>query len=121
VPLFAQAQAACKQAGNKDLFIKAMYQGARSMNIAGQKDEALKLYAALEKEGPEHSYADDARLRAAEIHRDQERLTEAAAMLAEVPDRYPQGDQLGEALWRLALQAIREQKWPTPTAGWTRT
>ena len=31
-------------------------------------------------------------------------------MLAEVPDRYPQGDQLGEALWRLALQAIREQK-----------
>jgi soluble lytic murein transglycosylase len=111
VPLFAQAQAACKQAGNKDLFIKAMYQGARSMNMAGQKDEALKLYAALEKEGPEHSYADDARLRAAEIHRDQERLTEAAAMLAEVPERYPQGDQLSEALWRLALQAIREQKW----------
>ena len=26
------------------------------------KDEALKLYAALEQEGPEHSFADDARL-----------------------------------------------------------
>jgi soluble lytic murein transglycosylase len=112
VPLFAQAQAACKQAGDKDLFIKSLYQGARSLNMAGKKDEALKLYAALEQEGPEHSYADDARLRAAEIHRDEERLTEAAAMLAEVPQRYPNGDQLGEALWRLALQAIREQKWP---------
>ena len=62
-----------------------------ALNMAGQKDEALKLYAALEKEGPEHSYADDARLRAAEVLPRPGRLAEAAAMLAELPDRYPAG------------------------------
>ena len=111
VPLFAQAQAACKQAGNKDLYAKSIYQGARSLNMIGQRDKALELYTLLEKEAADHSYADDGRLRAAEIHRDEERVAEATALLSEVPERYPQGDQLSEALWRLALQAIRDKKW----------
>jgi soluble lytic murein transglycosylase len=110
-PLFALAHTACKQAGNGDLTVKSLYQGGRCYHNLGDDEKAVALYAAVEKEGPQHSYADDARLRAAEVLTSAEQLDKAAALLASLPESYPQGDQLGEALWRLALAAIREQRW----------
>lgn len=110
-PLFAQAHTACKQAGNGDLTVKALYQGGRCHHNIGNDDKAVELYGAVEKEGPQHSYADDARLRAAEVMTGAEQLDKAAALLASLPESYPQGDMVGEALWRLALASIRERKW----------
>ncbi len=110
-PAFLQAEAACKEAGNKDLLTKARYQGARCLATAGEREAALARYEAIQKDAPDHSYADDARLRAAELYTESEELDKAAALLADLPDRFPGGDMVGEALWRLALAAIRQGRW----------
>ncbi|HEY0711373.1 MAG TPA: transglycosylase SLT domain-containing protein [Polyangia bacterium] len=114
-PLFIAAEAACREAGNTDLIVKSLYQGARCLSNAGDKAAALVKYAAVEKEAPAHSYADDARLRAAEIHTDAEEPDKAKALLSTLADSYPKGDQATEALWRLALAAIQAKNWDEAT------
>jgi peptidoglycan lytic transglycosylase len=104
-PLFDEAEAACARAGNRDLHAKALYQGARSYAAAGNRDAALARYARIEAEHADHSYADDARLRMAELASDAGDEDGAAKILAEVPARYPSGDLVNEALWRLAFGA----------------
>jgi soluble lytic murein transglycosylase len=71
----------------------------------------MALYMRVEKDFPQHSYADDARLRAAEVATDMGDDTQAVNLLKEIPDRYPQGDLVGEALWRLAFHAWRAGQW----------
>ena len=110
-PFFTRAEAACREAGDGDLTTKALYQGGRCLLAAGDREGALAKFALIEKEAPRHSYADDARLRAAEIHTDDEQAEDAAKLLSTLPDLYPQGDQAGEAMWRLALAAIQEKNW----------
>jgi soluble lytic murein transglycosylase len=106
-PLFDEAETACARAGNRDLRAKALYQGARSYASMGNRDAALVRYGRLEAEHADHSYADDARVREAEIYSDGGDESAAAKTLAEVPARYPKGDLLDEALWRLAFAAWR--------------
>ncbi|HEY0710373.1 MAG TPA: transglycosylase SLT domain-containing protein [Polyangia bacterium] len=114
-PLFINAESACREARNTDLTVKSLYQGARCLSNAGDKATALVKYAAVEKEAPGHSYADDARLRAAEIHTDAEEPDKAKALLSTLADTYPKGDQATEALWRLALAAIQAKNWDEAT------
>ena len=109
-PLFDEADGACARAGNRDLHAKALYQGARCYASMGQRDQAMSRYARIEAEHADHSYADDARLREAELATDAGDDAAAAAILAEVPKRYPKGDLLNEALWRLAFMAWRAGK-----------
>ena len=118
-PLFDLAVLACEKAGNDDLTTKALYQGARCWGAKGDKkiksDEdraALQKAAALHervwREHPQHSYADDARLRQGEIFvllENDAKVTEAWAGL---PDAFATGDQRNEALWRLAFRAWRK-------------
>jgi soluble lytic murein transglycosylase len=106
-PLFRDAEAPCRKAGDSDLLVKSLYQGARCLSNAGDKTTALALYEKIEKEYPQHSYADDARLRAAEVATDLGNDTLTESLLKEIPDRYPQGDLVGESLWRLAFRAWR--------------
>lgn|GEM_PF-734994 len=106
-PLFDGADGICAKAGNRDLHAKALYQGARSYASAGNRDAAMARYARIEAEHADHSYADDARIRMAELATDAGDEAGAAKILAEVPTRYPQGDLLNEALWRLAFAAWR--------------
>jgi soluble lytic murein transglycosylase len=106
-PLFDEADGACARAGNRDLHAKALYQGARSYASMGNRDAALARYARVEAEHADHTYADDARLRMAELATDAGDEAGAAKILAEVPTRYPAGDLLNEALWRLAFAAWR--------------
>jgi soluble lytic murein transglycosylase len=106
-PLFDEAEAACARAGNKDLHAKALYQGARCFASAGNRDAAMAHYARVEAEHADHSYADDARVRAAELATDAGDEATAAKLLAEVPTRYPKADMLNEALWRLAFSSWR--------------
>jgi soluble lytic murein transglycosylase len=104
-PFFVEAEAACRTAGDRDLLVRSLYQGARCTASGGDRAGATAMYAKLEAEFPEHSYADDARLRAAELATDAGDEPAAAALLSELPDRYPAGDQAPEALWRLAFKA----------------
>ena len=106
-PLFDEAEAACARATNRDLRAKALYQGARCYAAAGNRELALAHYARVEAEHADHSYADDARIRSAELATDAGDEAGAAKLLAEVPTRYPKADLLNEALWRLAFSAWR--------------
>jgi soluble lytic murein transglycosylase len=110
-PLFDEAEAACQRSGNRDLHAKALYQGARCQATMGARDQALARYARVEAEHPDHSYADDARVREAELASDAGDEDEAAKILAEVPKRYPGGDLLNEALWRLAFASWRAARY----------
>jgi soluble lytic murein transglycosylase len=102
-PLFDQAIADCRTAGERDLLARSLYQGARSYASAGDKEKAIALYAQIEKDHPNHRLTDDARLRAAEILTDTGKDAEAEKLLGDLADRYPKGDMAPEALWRLAL------------------
>ncbi len=109
-PLFDDADAACFRAGNRDLHAKALYQGARCYATMGDRAGAQKRYTRVEAEHADHSYADDARIREAELATDAGDDAAAVAILAEVPKRYPKGDLLNEALWRLAFTSWRAGK-----------
>lgn len=102
-PLFDTAAADCREAGDSDLLVRSLYQGARSYAATGNRDRAVALYAEIERDHPEHRLTDDARLRAAEVLADAGKDSEAEAMLSDLADRYPKGDMAPEALWRLAL------------------
>jgi soluble lytic murein transglycosylase len=111
VPLFAEAEKSCRTASDSDLLVKSQYQGARCLNNAGDKARAAALYQNIETEHPEHSYADDARLRRAEIATDLGDDKLAESLLAEIPTLFPKGDLVGEAVWRLAFHAWRAGNW----------
>ena len=106
-PLFDEAEVACARAGNRDLHAKSLYNGGRSYASTGNRDAAAARFSRIEAEHADHSYADDARVRMAEAATDAGDDASAAKILAEVPTRYPNGDMLNEALWRLAFGAWR--------------
>ena len=106
-PLFDEAEAACGKSGNRDLHAKALYQAGRCYASMGDRDRAVADYARIEAEHADHSYADDARLRAAELATDAGDEAQTIKLLSEIPTRYPQGDIVNEALWRLAFGAWR--------------
>jgi soluble lytic murein transglycosylase len=111
-PLFDEAEAACARAGDRDLHAKSLYQGGRCYAAMSDRAGATARYARLEAEHADHSYADDARLRTAELASDAGDEDAAAALLAEIPTRYPNGDLVNEALWRLAFAAWRGGRYP---------
>ena len=106
-PLFAEAEAACQRGQNRDLQVRSLYQGARCLASAGDREKAVAQYALIESQFPEHRLADDARLRAAEVLVDGEDNEGAEKLLSDLPDRYPKGDMAPEAPWRLAFAAWR--------------
>jgi soluble lytic murein transglycosylase len=107
VPLFAQAETTCRAAGDGDLTVKAIYQKARCLPFARDRQGAMAQYARIEADHPGHSYADDARLRAAEEATLDGAPEQAERLLASLPDRYPAGDMVGEALWRRAFGRLQ--------------
>jgi soluble lytic murein transglycosylase len=118
-PLFDDAVAACAataKSGQGDLYVRAMYQGARSWGAAGQQKKAIALFQDAEQH-TEHSFADDAALREAEQWivledaGDKEAGARAEAILAAIPTRFPDGDVKAEALWRLAWRAWRAHRY----------
>ena len=107
-PLFDEAEAACARAGEpRPAREGAVPGGAVRTSMSGNREAALARYARVEAEHADHSYADDARIRSAELATDAGDEATAAKLLAEVPTRYPKADLLNEALWRLAFAAWR--------------
>jgi soluble lytic murein transglycosylase len=116
-PLFDTAVADCRAAGDADLTVRSLYQGARSYASSGDKDKATALYAQIEKDFPSHRLADDARLRAAEVLTDAGKDAEAEKLLAELATLYPKNDMAPEALWRLAFDRWRTHDYAR-TSSW---
>lgn len=106
-PLFDAAMAACKAANNADLFVKAAYQAGRAYSFFDDEETAIARFATVEKTHPEHSFADDARLRRAAEYVDLGDEAMAEKLIATTPSRYPDGDMRGEAMWRLAWRAYK--------------
>lgn len=113
-PLFDAAYEACVKANDEDLIVKSLYQGARCWGQKGLDDlaatkKAAALFERVWREHPLHSYADDARIREAEVYdtlKDEAKVTE---LLVGLPAQFAAGDQRGEALWRLAFHAWRKR------------
>src|SRR6185295_9874945 len=106
-PLFDEAEPTCAKAGNNDLHAKSLYQAARCYASMGERDKATARYARVEAEHADHSYADDAHLRTAELAAEAGDDALAGKVLSEIPTRYPQGDMVNESLWRRAFAAWR--------------
>ncbi len=83
----------------------ARYRAGRALFQIDRRDEAIAQLSALEHEVPNHSLADDARLRLALVERDRGDLAAAATLLESLLTRYPDGDMRGDALFLLALDA----------------
>ncbi len=116
-PLFDEAIAACALTTNADLQVRSAYQGGRSWGAAGEQQKTIELFDKAETWHPDHSFADDARLRQAEEWEILEKKGDATAtakvneLLSTIPTKYATGDQKGEALWRLAWRAWKAGQW----------
>lgn len=117
-PMFDAAAQACKVAGNKDLEIKSLYQAGRSYAFIGQHQTGVARYQAAQTIDPAHSYADDALLREAEEWsslKDDKKLTET---LSSLPGKFPTGDNVAEAMWRLGWRAWRDKNYADSIKWW---
>lgn len=117
-PMFDAATIACKAANNIDLVIKSIYQAGRSYAFIGDHTTAVEKYQAAQKVDPTHSYSDDALLREAEEWSDLNDDTKVEATLSALPVRFPQGDNVAEAMWRLGWRAWRANKLDDAIGWW---
>jgi len=118
--MFDDSAAACKAAGNADLEIKSDYQAGRSYSFFGEHDTAIKRYQAAQAIDPRHSYADDALLREAEEWTTLGDIKQADAVLASLPVKFPDGDNVAEAMWRAGWHAWRDHKYDDAIRWWTK-
>jgi soluble lytic murein transglycosylase len=110
VPMFDDAFARCKAAGDKDLQIKSAYQAGRALAFHRKHDEAAKWYRKVQGIDPAHSFNDDAMLREAEEYASLGDDAKVRATLSALPDKFPDGDMRAEALWRLGWRAWKKGK-----------
>ncbi|MGZ3450311.1 MAG: transglycosylase SLT domain-containing protein [Polyangiales bacterium] len=95
--------------------VLALYDGAKAALSAKLPDVARARWATLEKDFPKHRLADDARVRGAQVAIDAGDVAKGEAMLAALPDDYPQGDMKSEALFKLALVRMKKGDWAGAT------
>lgn len=117
-PMFDDAADACKAGANKDLEIKSLYQAGRSYAFIGSHDVAIKKYQAAQGIDPKHSYADDALLREGEEWTSLGNDKKIAEVLSSLPKKFPDGDNVAEAMWRLGWRAWRAKKYDEAIASW---
>ncbi|HWU88077.1 MAG TPA: transglycosylase SLT domain-containing protein [Kofleriaceae bacterium] len=119
-PMFDAAADACKEAKNTDLQIKSLYQAGRSWSFAGQHETATQRYQAAQVVDPAHSYADDALLREGEEWAARKEPKQVEAVLASLPVKFPKGDNVAEAMWRLGWMAWQSKQYDAAIKWWTK-
>ena len=87
-----------------DTLAHALFAGGKASWGAKKGAEALARFQRIEKELPDHRYADDARFLGAVVHQERGELDSFFAMMKSLPDDYPKGDMRTEALFRVAVQ-----------------
>ena len=117
-PMFEEAAEACKDAGNKDLQIKSHYQAGRSRAFIGEHQTAIAAYQTAQKIDPKHSYSDDALLREGEEWTSLKNDKKVIEVLSSLPKRFPDGDNVAEAMWRLGWQAWKAKKYDDAIKWW---
>ncbi|HWO25480.1 MAG TPA: transglycosylase SLT domain-containing protein [Kofleriaceae bacterium] len=117
-PMFDEAAAACKAGKNTDLEIKGLYQAGRSWSFVGQHEEAAKRFQAAQVVDPSHSYSDDALLREAEEWTALAQPKQAEAVLSALPTKFPAGDNVAEATWRLGWAAWQDKQLDVAIKWW---
>ena len=117
-PMFDAAAIACKAAANVDLEIKSIYQAGRSYAFLGQHELAATKYQAAQQVDPKHSYADDALLREAEEWTSLNNTKKIEATLSSLPLKFPAGDNVAEAMWRLGWLAWKDKKYASAITWW---
>ena len=117
-PMFDDAAAACKAAGNADLEIKSNYNAGRSYSFFGEHQTAIQNYKQAQTIDPKHSYADDSMLREAEEWTSLNNGAQVETVLSAMPAKYPDGDNTAEAMWRLGFRAWREQRYDDAIKWW---
>ena len=105
-PIFARSARLCREAREPELTLRSLYNGAKGLMRAHEFDAAIAQFGQVEREFKDHTWADDARLWAAEAAEAKGDAAAAARLLSGLPDDYPRGDMAREALWRLARSAI---------------
>ena len=118
--MFDVSAAACKEAKNTDLEIKSLYQAGRAYAFIKKHDVATERYQAAQKVDPEHSYSDDALLREAEEWTSRGDAKKVEATLSSLPTKFPKGDNIAEAMWRLGWQAWKKNQTDAAIKWWTK-
>jgi len=103
-PLFVPAIDTCKASENRNYEVKSAYQAGLAYSRAGDHSRSAHYFQYVERY-PDHSYADDARLRRAEQYDAMQNDSKVRELLSSLPTLYPKGDMRTEALWRLARSA----------------
>ncbi|MCP4448334.1 MAG: transglycosylase SLT domain-containing protein [Myxococcales bacterium] len=103
-PRFVPAIAACKASGNTNYEVKSAYQAGLAYGRLREYKRSARYFRYVENY-PEHSYADDSRLRRAEQHAALGEDEKVETLLSSIPKLYPKGDMRGEAMWRLARRS----------------
>jgi soluble lytic murein transglycosylase len=116
--MFDDAIAACKAAGNADLEIKSAYNAGRSYAFIGDHQIAIQRYQAAQTVDLKHSYCDDALLREAEEWTSLGDARQVEAVLSSLPTRFPDGDNVAEAMWRLGWYAWRAGSYDDAIKWW---
>lgn len=101
--IFARVARECE---DPNLEVKALLQGGKSFMAAQRCEEAISLFEQIEQDHGEHSYADDARLHAANCQLTLGNTEKFDELISSIPDLYPTGDMRAEALWTGALDAL---------------
>ncbi len=118
-PMFDLAADACKEAKNVDLQIKSLYQGGRSYAWYDH-ETATKRYQAAQTIDPTHSYSDDAMLREAEEWASRNDDKQVESVLSALPTRFPKGDNIAEAMWRLGWKAWGAKQYDAAIKWWSK-
>jgi soluble lytic murein transglycosylase len=116
-PMFDAAAEACKIAKNTDLHVKSLYQAGRSYAWYDHVT-ATERYQAAQKVDPSHSYSDDAMLREAEEWASRNDGGKVEAVLSQLPVKFPKGDNVAEAMWRLGFRAWQAKKYDDAIKWW---
>jgi soluble lytic murein transglycosylase len=118
-PMFDDAAAACRAAKSKNLEIKSNYRAGISYSYLGQHDVAIARYQAVQTIDPEHSYADDGLLKEAEEWKALNNDAKVEETLGALPEKFPKGDMVPAALWRLGFHFWRAQKYDDAIKQWS--
>lgn len=86
--------------------VRALYKGGKAYLAAGRYQDAIRLFNDVETDFSAHSFADDARLFAAQCFLELGDRIAFVDRLETLPKIYPAGDMRAEAFWILAKDRI---------------
>ncbi|MBN2715168.1 MAG: transglycosylase SLT domain-containing protein [Deltaproteobacteria bacterium] len=105
-------EAVASDCADPEIRLKSLYKAGSAHMSADQHDDAIRMYAEVEKQFSAHSYADDARLHGARAWLAKGDENTFLKMISTLPDDYPGGDMRAEALWLGAKRALDRKRFP---------